>query len=464
LMATATLLQKYTKVSDNEVFALLFADRRWQMVLDCLNSDEPPFGQSTFFDFRMRMIASGMDQRILERTAEIARETGGFTSRGLKMALDSAPLEGHGKVEDTVNLLAHAARKAITCIAHLTNYTVEQMARQMDAELFTGSSIKAALDVNWSEPEEKKEALERLYCEIEHLELWLRDHFPQECKEGALQESLEQIDRLLIQNLEPDPEGGLVRMLEGVATNRQISISDPEMRHGRKSKSKRFDGLKNHIARDLEEKLILAACTTAANVPDAQVAEELIKASVGTERELESLSVDRAYLQSQEVIKFAKEGGELLCRPPASSNSSGLFSKREFEIELEQMKATCPGGQSIEIELGKIAEFSADECDVCPLREQCTTRKLGRGRTLKIHENEELYQQLRVIENTSEGRAKLRKRTGVEHGLSHIVQRQGKKARYNGTRKNTFELRMVAAIQNLQRAQALETEKLQKAS
>ena len=41
-----------------------------------------------------------------------------------------------------------------------------------------------------------------------------------------------------------------------------------------------------------------------------------------------------------------------------------------------------------------------------------------------------------------------------------ISQRQDKKARYNGTRKNTFELRMICAIQNLERAQYLESEKL----
>ena len=122
------------------------------------------------------------------------------------------------------------------------------------------------------------------------------------------------------------------------------------------------------------------------------------------------------------------------------------------------MEASCLGNQTVGIELGKVAEFEASQCDVCSLREQCTTRTMGKGRTISIHENEERYQRLRVLEGTKEGRANLRERVGVEHGLAHVSQRQGNKARYNGTRKNTFDLRIVCAIQNIERAQAFKVQ------
>jgi hypothetical protein len=35
-------------------------DKRWQMVLDCLGAEQPPFSQSTLFNFRMRLIAPSM--------------------------------------------------------------------------------------------------------------------------------------------------------------------------------------------------------------------------------------------------------------------------------------------------------------------------------------------------------------------------------------------------------------------
>jgi hypothetical protein len=44
----------------------------------------------------------------------------------------------------------------------------------------------------------------------------------------------------------------------------------------------------------------------------------------------------------------------------------------------------------------------------------------------------------------------LRQRTAVEHSLAHIAARKGSQARYRGTRKNLFDLRRAATIQNLE--------------
>ena len=74
---------------------------------------------------------------------------------------------------------------------------------------------------------------------------------------------------------------------------------------------------------------------------------------------------------------------------------------------------------------------------------------------MSIHPQEDLLQRLSALPTTAEGRAALRERVAVEHGLAHVSQRQGNRARYNGTRKNTCHLRLVSAIQNLERAQAL---------
>ena len=44
---------------------------------------------------------------------ELAARTKGFGSRALRAALDSSPLWGAGRVEDTFNLTGHALRKAL---------------------------------------------------------------------------------------------------------------------------------------------------------------------------------------------------------------------------------------------------------------------------------------------------------------------------------------------------------------
>ena len=132
----------------------------------------------------------------------------------------------------------------------------------------------------------------------------------------------------------------------------------------------------------------------------------------------------------------------------------GISASGNFNSIWPAGQATCPAGQVIPITPGKTACFPATACEACALRSQCTSRKSG-GRTLTIHLQEDLWQRLQVLPTTVEGRAALRERVAVEHGLAHVSQRQGNEARYCGTRKNTYHLRLVCAIHNLERAQAL---------
>ncbi|TME59095.1 MAG: transposase [Chloroflexi bacterium] len=105
LLALATILQAYTGVSDDEVVEASTMDRRWQLVLDCLDTEKPPFSKGTLIAFRKRLIEANMDQRLIERTIEVARKTGAFGGGSLRAALDRSPLWGANHVEGTYNLL-----------------------------------------------------------------------------------------------------------------------------------------------------------------------------------------------------------------------------------------------------------------------------------------------------------------------------------------------------------------------
>ena len=78
-------------------------DRRWQLVLDCLDAEDAPFSKGTLVAFRQRLIEGHMDRRLIERTIEIANQSQAFGSRAERPALDSSPLWGAGRVEDTYN-------------------------------------------------------------------------------------------------------------------------------------------------------------------------------------------------------------------------------------------------------------------------------------------------------------------------------------------------------------------------
>ncbi|HEX5691057.1 MAG TPA: transposase, partial [Roseiflexaceae bacterium] len=97
--------------------------------------------------------------------------------------------------------------------------------------------------------------------------------------------------------------------------------------------------------------------------------------------------------------------------------------------------------------VGSNVVFPAERCGGCALRPGCTTSKTGRS--VSIHRDERLMQELRERQLTRQGRAKLRERVPVEHSLAHIGQWQGDRARYRGERKNLFDLRRTAVVHNL---------------
>lgn len=88
-LALATILQAYTGASDDEVIEASLMDRRWQLVLDCLDTEEAPFSKGTLIAFRKRLIEANMDRRLIERTIEVARQAGAFGAGALRAALEA---------------------------------------------------------------------------------------------------------------------------------------------------------------------------------------------------------------------------------------------------------------------------------------------------------------------------------------------------------------------------------------
>jgi hypothetical protein len=452
MMCMAVLLQGYISVSDAEAVEMTVVDMRWQLVLDCLGTEEPLFSQGALQAFRERLIASGMDRRVLERTREVAKNTKEFDwkklPKELSIGVDSRPLMGAGKVEDTFNLLGHAARKIVACAAEITRKSPEEICLQAGIPLLLHKSIKAGLDINWNDPEQKDEAIERLVCQVSALHDWLEK--TDIAREEPLRPYIKAVAQVQRQDLETGADGR-VKIRQGVAADRRVSIEDKEMRHGRKSKSKRFDGYKEHVAADLDSDLIVACALTPANRPEDEATPKLARDMKRQNIRIAELSIDRAYINSDLVREVRDDGGDVLCKPWSGKNSRvELFRKTDFKIDMRSMTITCPAGHAEYFEPGQVVEFDPEDCSACKLRGQCTHSSSGRGRTVQISEDERLQHRLRKLQATRNGRERLRKRTGVEHRLSHIAARKGPKARYKGERRNLFDLRRAAAIQNFE--------------
>ena len=255
LMCMAMILQGYVGASDAEAVELSVVDLRWQMVLGCLGATEPAFSQGALQAFRERMIANEMGRAVLERTVSLARagtlsdsEARGV-SKGLRVAVDSRPLAGTGRVEDTLNLLGHTARNIVRIVSKIMDQPVERICRRAGIPVLLAPSVKAGLDIDWSDPRQKVKAVEIVERQVSSLQDWVDKHLD-DTDERPLLPYIETLQQIREQDIEQNAEGA-ARIRQGVARDRRISIEDAEMRHGRKSKSKRFDGYKEHIANEL---------------------------------------------------------------------------------------------------------------------------------------------------------------------------------------------------------------------
>jgi hypothetical protein len=455
LLCMVLLLMAYMGISDAEAVELSVMDVRWQLVLDCLGSRKPLYSQGAVQQFRERLIASDLDRRLLERTVQWARKTKEFDwkklPKDLRVAVDSRPLEGAGRVEDTFNLLGHAARKLVEVAAAMTKCKPEQVCHQAGIPLLLNRSIKAGLDLDWNEPDQRDEAIEVLVKQVTSLHHWIEQQ--QIPMEGPLQLYVEAVAQVQQQDLE-QTEDGHIRIRSGVAPDRRISIEDDQMRHGRKTKTKRFNGYKEHIAMDLDTDLILACAVTPANRPEEEAMPALKADLEHQNTTIAELSIDRAYINSPVVDELRAQGATVLCKPWKLRNAHpGMFSKADFKINLRDKTITCPAGQVEPFESGQVVQFDPEACGCCPLRSQCTMSASGKGRQVKISQDEPLQKKLRALQSTKSGRQRLRQRVGVEHGLAHISARKGPRARYLGTRKNLFDLRRTATVQNLEAIQ-----------
>ena len=176
LLAMVTVLQAYDQVGDAEAVVAARVDQRWQLVLGCLGERQAPFSQGALVKFRERMIAHDLDRKLLDRTVALAKQTGRFGWQALRAALDSSPLVGAGRVEDTWNLLGRALGAVVTCAAATLKIPRAQVLHGAGVTLLGAPSLKAALDIDWGDPAAQADALARLLIEVDRVEAWVAAH------------------------------------------------------------------------------------------------------------------------------------------------------------------------------------------------------------------------------------------------------------------------------------------------
>jgi Transposase DDE domain len=316
------------------------------------------------------------------------------------------------------------------------------LAEQAGVPELAGPSLKAALDLDWDDEAALPHALQVVLGAVDRVEQ-LAAELGSAADPGVTQ-GLAAVRQVRDQDIVTD-EPGVPQIRKGVAKDRRISIEDPQMRHGRKTKRVRVDGYKRHVLTDLDTLLVPAVGLTAANVAEAQVTDQIKDDLDAQQVTLGELDIDRASLTSS-LVRDRPDGLQIFCKAFPVRNGP-RFAKPAFHLDFDHGLLTCPNHVTMAFRPGGKVQFPAQGCAACPLRPQCTTS--SRGRSVQIHPDERLLAELRARQQTPHGRAKLRERVKVEHALAHVGHWQGRRARYLGQRKNLFDLRRVAVVHNL---------------
>ena len=349
MMAMAMLVQGYLGISDAEMVELTVVDLRVQMVLGCLGAEAPPFSQGALQEFRERLIAADLDRRVLERTVELAKRTKAFDHRKLpktlRVAIDSSPLEGAGRRRGHVQLAGPCGATMWSAVRPACSGGQTRRCAGRRAFPCSWSRASSARSTSTGTMPSRRPRRSRpsrgnsTRCSRgSHAQL------PEALAKPPLQAHVETLVQIRTQDLEPDPTGGGSRIREGVAEDRRVSIEDPEMRHGRKSKSKRFNGFKRHIAADVDRGLILACAITPANRPEDEAMPSLTVDMARQGLAVDHLLIDRGYINSTLVDEVLGRRGTIVCKPWKSRNGR-LFPKSAFTLNIRDRTIECPNGQ-----------------------------------------------------------------------------------------------------------------------
>ncbi len=465
LLATALLLQSYDRVSDEEAKARADFDLRWKVALGIALEDRP-FAKSTLQVFRAQLILHEKVMAVFKQSLAFARQTGHLKNRKIKAALDTSNILGRGAVKDTYNLLADGIVKLVRVLADLAGRSPEQWAKANDlARYFATTSLKGTAEIDWADAKARRKFLGHIVADADRLLEVVRqalgEHSPESAEHKKLTEAAELLGQLLLQDVDRQPDGPAIK--EGVSRDRVISVHDPEMRHGRKSAAKRFDGHKAAIAVDTESQLITAVAVLAGNAPDNEKALELVEQTEeNAQVEVEETIGDCAFGDGTTRQEFADAGRKLVARVPARPNGAQI-PKEDFRIDLEKNTCTCPAGQECatletiggrkdrngESREQKGFKFDPKVCAVCRLRSQCVLAGPGKGRTVSLHPQEALLQEARAFQHSEAYSPYRELRQTAEHRIARLMQLGVRQARYFGRAKTLYQLLMAATVANL---------------
>jgi len=360
-------------------------------------------------------------------------------------------------------LLRKGTRKLLRALGYHLSGKRRGLGEQAKKLVATYVDQDQRAEIDWSDPQQRKEHLQTLVQDVEAtLALATEQMDDEEVRAiGWL------LTKILGDDVEQD-DSGSVQIAKGTAADRVISVTEPEMRHGRKSSSKHFAGFKVSVTTEQSSELIMDIDDMPANDRDGEELEPTIeRVEQHSDVTVERVMGDGAYLSGDNLAACAAHPEHPIdLVAPLYRPADPVVAKPAFQIDQEAKTATCPQGHTV---AGKSARdqkkrsvlrftFPRATCEGCPLFARCVRSKKT-GRTVTTHAHEALLQQARARQQTTAFKTLYRLRCAVERKIGELAYHGLRNTRYLGQRKRQFQWLSTGAAVNLKRLFTLAQER-----
>lgn len=464
-LALVTVLQYVEGLSDRGAANAVRSRLDWKYLL-CLELEDPGFDFSVLSEFRDRLLAGGVERRLLEKLLTILKAHQLVKAR-VRARTDStqvlAAVREVNRLERVVETLCAALNALAAVVPAWVQHTIplewvaRYGARAEDSRLPREAAQRTAyahrvgqdgytlLDVLWSE----------------RAPGWLRQ-VP----------AVEILRQVWVQNFSPVEDGSARWREPGhlpPGSRYLNSPYDPEARYSKK-RNTTWLGYKVHLTESCDDQLphlITNIHTTAATLGDNDAVPAIHQALAGTGLLPDIHLVDTGYVEAKRILESRNEYGVDLFGPIPGNHrwqfqQGDGFDLSRFQVDWHTQRVSCPHGKFSSLLRPGVdrrgnavlyAAFRRNDCSSCDSLSQCTSAA-SRRRTVTV-KPQPLYDTLtaaRERQQTQPFKAQYQQRAGVEGTISQGVRAFGlRRCRYRGEAKTRLQQVAIAAAMNLVR-------------
>ena len=390
--------------------------------------------------FRGRLGEKGFHE-IFQKLISIAREEGVVKDR-LRLK-DASHVLANIAVPTTLKLVAHARDRLL------------EAARPWDSEAAEGQQINIELLRERTTGQPDSEVLEVRVTLLQEILTWAETiPAPPDAATNKSWQRLLAACQLAHKILfdQSHPEAG----------RRTLSVSDPDARRGKHGEW--YEGYMLDVLMDADSELITELNTLEAGGDEAKDAPELVRREEQAHgNDIESLSIDGAGFNGEMLLALEdpeKGLGVTTYVPPKKESVSDKFGPADFTTSEERTYVTCPAGQQSRYRQrdrrghGFIYRFARQQCDGCPLAQQCVSRPEhgAFGKSVQKSDYEKEYRRARERAQTEAYALVRRQHPAIERKLNEVMNHHGgRRARYRGWAKVHLQQCMTCFTVNVKR-------------